>query len=73
MMELATSTGCYSAEQAILGVSGAKGIFIEKVKANTLMILRDQLECGKRGFISDLQNASSSLVTAARLAAQTCI
>ena len=37
------------------------------------MILRDQLECEKKRFISDLQNANYSLVTAAKLAAQTCI
>ena len=57
----------------ILEVSSAKGIFIEKVIANTLMILRDQLECEKKRFISDLQNANYSLVTAAKLAAETCI
>ena len=58
---------------AVLEVSSARGVFIEKVKANTLMILRDQLECEKKRFISDLQNANYSLVTAAKLAAETCI
>ena len=58
---------------AILEVSSAKGIFIEKVIPNTLMILRDKIECEKKRFISDLQNANYSLVTAAKIAAQTCI
>ena len=58
---------------AILDASSAKGIFIENVIANTLMVLRDQLECEKKRFISDLQNANYSHVTAAKLAAQTCI
>ena len=49
---------------AVLEVSSARGVFIEKVKANTLMILREQLEWGKKGFISDLQNANYGLVTA---------
>ena len=73
MMELVTSAGCYSAVQdgRFRGIK-CKGS-IQKVKANTLMILGDQLECGKKGFISDLQNANYGLVTAAKLAAQTCI
>ena len=40
---------------AVLEVSSARGVFIEKVKANTLMILREQLEWGKKGFISDFK------------------
>ena len=40
---------------AVLEVSSARGVFIEKVKANTLMILREQLEWGKKGFISNLR------------------